>query len=510
MRRGELNIAIRVDASALIGTGHLMRCFTLADTLKLRGATIRFISRHLPEYFQDMLSEKGYESILLNGSTSNSIVDDLAHSRWLESTQNNDALATVKALSDRTWDWLVVDHYALDARWESALRQSVKRILVIDDIADRQHNCDLLLDQNFYIDMHTRYSDKVPLSCRLLLGPQYALLRDEFRRQRMDVKVRIGPVKRVLVFFGGIDAENYTGRVIDVLSDAKREELLVDVVIGMQHPFREQIETSCTEHKFTCHVQTGSISELMAKADLAIGAGGSATWERCCLGLPTIAIATAANQLRQVEDAASEGLLYAPEIDKDFAGLVQRHLGALIENSNLRKLISQQAMCAVDGFGVLRLARKMGCTGIKMRLATPDDSGELFKWRNHEIIRAVSRNPEEINWSDHQKWYAAVLSSSNKVLLIGEQQAVPVGVVRFDIEGNKAEVSIYLVPSMQLSGRGQELLQSAEDWLENFKPEICEIKAVVLGDNDRSHHLFLSADYQINSTAYSKRLYEHA
>lgn len=505
-----MNIAIRVDASLQIGTGHFMRCLTLADTLKQREASIRFICRHLPGYLQGILIEKGYELTLLEGDSTGLFIDDLVHSHWLASSQERDAQDTVQVLSDRIWEWLVVDHYALDARWESALRQSARQILVIDDIADRQHNCDILLDQNFYTDMYTRYRDKVPLACRLLLGPQYALLRDEFRRQRMDVQVRIGAVKRVLVFFGGIDAENYTGRVIDVLSDAKREELLVDVVIGMQHPFREQIETSCTEHKFTCHVQTGNIAGLMAKADLAIGAGGSATWERCCLGLPTIAIATAANQLRQVGDAAGEGLLYAPETDKDFAGLVQRHLGALIENSNLRKLISQQAMCAVDGFGVLRLARKMGCTGINMRLTTPDDSGELFKWRNHEIIRAVSRNPEEIKWSDHQKWYTAVLSSSDRVLLIGEQQTVPVGVVRFDIEGNKAEVSIYLVPGMQLSGRGQELLQSAEDWLENFKPEIREIKAVVLGDNDRSHHLFSSADYQIDSTAYSKRLYEHA
>ncbi|RTY34217.1 UDP-2,4-diacetamido-2,4,6-trideoxy-beta-L-altropyranose hydrolase [Chlorobium phaeovibrioides] len=505
-----MNIAFRVDASAQIGTGHFMRCLTLAQNLHFRGVAIRFVSRLLPEYLCDMLSERGYECILLDGASSDSLTDDLSHSHWLACSQQRDAQDCEQALADRTWEWLIVDHYALDARWESALRKRAKHIFVIDDIADRQHDCDILLDQNFYADMGGRYSGKVPPHCRLLLGPQYALLRDEFRRQRVDVKVRIGPVKRVLVFFGGIDAENYTGRAIDVLSHTKRNGLLVDVVIGIQHPFREQIESSCSEHKFTCYVQTGSISELMAKADLAIGAGGSATWERCCLGLPTIAIATAANQLTQVGDAAGEGLLYSPEIDKDFVGLVQRHLGALIENSNLRNLISQRAMGAVDGLGVFRIARKMGCTGIQMRLASQDDSVELFKWRNHEIIRAVSRNPEEINWSDHQKWYAAVLSSSDRVLLIGEQQTVPVGVVRFDFEGNKAEVSIYLVPGLQFSGRGQELLQCAEDWLENFKPEIREIKAVVLGDNDRSHHLFLSTDYQIDSTAYSKRFYDHA
>jgi len=152
----------------------------------------------------------------------------------------------------------------------------------------------------------------------------------------------------------------------------------------------------------------------------------------------------------------------------------------------------------------LRVIRKMGCTGIKMRLATQDDSEKLFNWRNHPSIRAVSRNSEEIGSSDHQEWYSAVLYSSDRVLLIGEFQDKPVGVVRFDIEGNEAEVSIYVVPDIHLSGTGQELLQSAEQWIKNFKPELCKVNATVLGDNDRSHHLFLSGDYQVDSTAYSK------
>jgi len=503
-----MNIAFRVDASCQIGTGHFMRCLTLAEKLHLRGVSIRFVSRHIPEYLREMLSEKEYEFNLLDGASSDSLTDDLPHSHWLECSQERDAMDSVQALFDRTWEWLIVDHYALDARWESALRKTVKRILVIDDIADRQHDCDILVDQNFYADMAARYSDKVPAHCRLLLGPRYAMLRDEFRLLREQLKPRKGAVNRILVFFGGVDAGNYTGRAIDVLSDMKQDGVFVDVVIGMQHPFREQIVDLCREQGFTCYVQTSRIAELMATADLAIGAGGSATWERCCLGLPTIAFSTADNQFRQINDAAVEGLLYVPETGEDFNGLLKRHLLSLLESNNLRELISHLALSAVDGRGVLRVIKKMSCTGIQMRLATQDDSEKLFKWRNHQSIRAVSRNSEEISWTDHQEWYTAVLFSFDRVLLIGELQDKPVGVVRFDIQGNEAEVSIYLVPDVNLSGTGQELLQSAEGWIAVFKPEIRKINADVLGGNARSHNLFLEADYQVEQTAYSKIFYE--
>ncbi len=302
-----MRVAIRVDASNKIGTGHVMRCLTLADAMQQRGAQFRFISRHLPEYIRDMLAAKGHEFLLLDSSSSEASADDLAHANWLGTSQHADAQESLQALSDQYWDWLVVDHYALDARWESVLRQAAKHILVIDDIADRQHDCDVLLDQNFYADMDTRYTGKVPEHCKLLLGPRYALLREEFRRLREQVKPRMGPVKRVLVFFGGVDADNYTGLAIEVLANIGVEGLQVDVVIGAQHPHREQIESACSEHQFDCHVQTKRMAELMATADLAIGAGGSATWERCSLGLPSIVLVLAENQRKAIRDLAAVG-----------------------------------------------------------------------------------------------------------------------------------------------------------------------------------------------------------
>ncbi|MDA3875690.1 MAG: UDP-2,4-diacetamido-2,4,6-trideoxy-beta-L-altropyranose hydrolase [Halothiobacillus sp.] len=182
------HIAFRTDASSQIGTGHFMRCLTLADALKQRGAQTRFVSRHLPEYLRSMLAAKGHEFAPLDKAQHDAILDELAHAPWLGTSQVQDAQATIQALSGQAWDWLIVDHSALDARWESVLRRTAKQIMVIDDIADRQHECDMLLDQNFYADMELRYIGKVPLHCQLLLGPRYAMLRDEFRQLHEQIK----------------------------------------------------------------------------------------------------------------------------------------------------------------------------------------------------------------------------------------------------------------------------------------------------------------------------------
>lgn len=502
-----MKIAIRTDASEEIGTGHFMRCLTLADALKQHGTQSRFVCRHLPEYFQSMLVDKGHEFMQLKNNSSEVVLDNLTHAHWLGGSQHDDAQQTIQALSDQTWDWLVVDHYSLDARWESVLRQAVKKIMVIDDIADRQHDCDMLLDQNFYADMDIRYTGKVPAHCQLLLGPRYALLRDEFCRVREQVKPCTGPVKRVLTFFGGVDADNYTGRVIEALAGIGGHDFHVDVAIGSQHPHREQIESACAENDFICHVQTSRMAELMAAADLAIGAGGSAVWERCCLGLPTLTICVADNQRKQIADAASEGLLYAPELKDELILVVKRHLSALMENGHLRHAVSRNGMQAVDGRGVLRVIGNMDCSGIEIRVARPDDSQKLFEWRNHPTVRAASRSADMIGWENHQKWFDSVLTTTDRLLLIGQRDGVPVGVVRFDIEGDEAEVSIYLVPDIKQAGQGRNLLQSAERWFAANRSGVRKIRAHVLGDNERSQRLFAGAGYQIESSSYSKRLH---
>jgi len=339
-----------------------MRCLTLADVLKLRGAQIRFVSRHLPEHLRGMLGAKGHEFAWLDSAQNEAVLDELAHAHWLGVSQAQDAADSIQALSDRTWDWLIVDHYALDSRWESMLKQSAKRILAIDDIADRQHDCDILLDQNLYADMETRYTGKVSAHCQLLLGPRYALLRDEFRKLHEQVKPRTGPVKRVLIFFGGVDADNFTGRAIEALSNIGVPDLHVDVVIGAQHPCREQIKAVCAQHGYICHVQTDKMADLMVAADLAIGGGGSASWERCCLALPALLVALADNQINIANTLDLYGAgIYVGTAEATSAAIMRSAIVSLLSSQDQLKSLSKKAYSLVDGLGVDRVCQEMSC-----------------------------------------------------------------------------------------------------------------------------------------------------
>lgn len=358
MNRRVQHIAFRTDAGKQIGTGHFMRCLTLADALKKQGACIRFVSRGLPSYLCDMLKDKGIEFAPLDDPPSPCAFDELAHAHWLGTSQAQDVRETLEALSDQVWDWLIVDHYALDSRWERAMRSVCKKIMVIDDIADRKHDCDVLLDQNFYSDMQTRYADKVPADCQLLLGPRYALLRDEFRKLRKQVQPRTGPVKRILVFFGGVDLDNLTGQAIKAFAQLNVDGLQVDVVIGTKHPARSEIETNCTKHGFKCHVQTDRMAELMAAADLAIGAGGSASWERCCLGLPALLVALADNQIDIAKALDLSGAcIYLGAFETVNSSLIQHKVAELLNASDQVEMISRHGFSLVDGQGIDRVCK---------------------------------------------------------------------------------------------------------------------------------------------------------
>lgn len=498
-----MKIAVRVDASVQIGTGHFMRCLTLADSLKEYGAQVRFVCRNLPLQFCDMLAAKDMELVSLDSGTICPSIGNLAHAHWLEATQAQDAQATIQSLAGQMLDWLIVDHYALDFRWERALRRAARKIMVIDDIADRQHDCDVLLDQNFYVDMKSRYSGKIPVRCRLLLGPRYTLLRSEFRQLRDKVKPRTGRVERVLVFFGGVDKDNYTGQAIEAIANLGLEGLHVDVVIGAQHPQREQIILACAGYKFDCHVQTSRIAELMATADLGIGAGGSATWERCCMGLPTLAFCTADNQQKQIADAALEGLLYSPEIRDNFYLTIQRHTSALIENSFLRQFISRKSMQTSDCNGVFNVIRELvspcvcGDGVVDVRLAVAADALLVWPWRNNEAIRRYCFDSAPVSLDKHISWWNRTLSDPKRVLLLGRLGGKEVGVIRYDfIESRQAKVSIYLNPEMMGRGVGECWLRAGLGWLMQNYSEIDTVVAEVMSKNIASLRVFLAAGFQ--------------
>jgi RimJ/RimL family protein N-acetyltransferase len=254
------------------------------------------------------------------------------------------------------------------------------------------------------------------------------------------------------------------------------------------------------------------MAELMAAADLAIGAGGVTTWERCCLGLPAIAWPVAANQRRQLDEAAEHGLLFAPATAPVTCEAVAGWLATLAASPALRRAYSRAGRALVDGRGADRVARLLaalhgGCTGaVRLRAAAPADAAALHAWRNHPAVREMSRDPEPIAWSAHTAWFQGLLADPDRLLLIGEHAGAAVGVVRFDVTAPVAEVSIYRVPGSAVPELGGALLAAAEAWLMAARPDVTRVTADVLAGNRRSRRLFEDAGYRPGSTRYEKPL----
>ena len=341
-----MKISFRVDATQKIGTGHLMRCLTLAHELAKRGAEIEFICRKLVDHLAELILSKSYKLCILH---TNSVNEDYCpHATWLEAHWQEDATQTL--LKVKGTDWLIVDHYALDEKWESILHPYIDRIMVIDDVADRRHKCDLLLDQNYYTDAATRYADLVDKDCQLLLEPKYALLREEFAFKRASLNRVYKSVDKILLFFGGVDANNDIGKALAGLMNFKGEVIIVAGSANENYPELEQI--CITKDNFTLLKSTDNMAKLMTQVDLAIGGGGATSWERATLGLPALAWPIADNQVRLLNDLDKYGAIKLTSPEK-----LEADLNAL--NSRVLKQMSQKAMQLCDAEGATRVANKL-------------------------------------------------------------------------------------------------------------------------------------------------------
>lgn len=305
-----MKIVFRVDASIEMGTGHVMRCRTLASELRKRGAHIQFITRAHSGNLGDLLLNDGYAVTLLPEPKTVS-GKNIDYSDWLGESQQEDARQTILALGNQRADWLIVDHYGIDRVWEERLRPYTRKLMAIDDLANRLHACNLLLDQNYSILGQTRYDSLVDVDCLMLLGPRYALLRPEYKQYRDKMGPRNGKINSILIFMGGSDNSNITGKVLDALSVEQLKHLKVEVVIGSNFIHKIQVIKQANQRPNTCtHEARPHLADLMADADLAIGAGGATTWERLCMGLPSLVMSLADNQVAACQALASSGFIF--------------------------------------------------------------------------------------------------------------------------------------------------------------------------------------------------------
>lgn len=358
-----MHVAFRTDSSLQIGTGHVMRCLTLATALADHGAQIDFICRTHKGNLIDLIEQRGFRVIALpltsgGGKTS---LEQPAHTHWLGCDWQTDAQQSCDAISG-TVDWIIVDHYALDQRWERMVREKCKRIMCIDDLADRPHDCDLLLDQSLGRRSQD-YATLVAERTKLLLGPKYALLRPEFAQWRDNSLVRreTPQLRHILVTMGGVDANNVTGQVLSAL---QRDEIptldKITVVLGPHAPWREQVTRQAADMPVPTQVLSGvdNMAELMTSCDLAIGAGGSTTWERCALGVPSILIILAENQRNIGHSLHQSGAAFVIDANKPFYSPIRDALRLCSDLGNMRNCV-QACATICDGAGCERVVSNM-------------------------------------------------------------------------------------------------------------------------------------------------------
>lgn len=497
------NIVVRVDASSEIGVGHVMRCLTLADRLASVGCRVSFVCREYAGHLQSLIEEKGHDCFLLAVPSGRSEVSRGS----CVSHQRKDADEFIEALAqfEVRPSWVICDHYALDQVWHNLVRPYADRLMVIDDLANRQYRCELLLDPTLGRSQ-ADYIGKVPPECRLLLGTDYALLRSEFTHFRSHALIKREEAVsefRILVTMGGADPQNATAIILRSLELLEApERLFVDVVMGGSARHLREVcsQADASRLRMRVHANVKNMAALMLAADLAIGASGGTSWERCCLGLPSLLVVLADNQRNIAQALTATGAARnlgdcATLREEDVAGEVRD----LLEHPARLRGMAQSAFSVCDGLGGLRsllvLTDPVAADGLglSLRAVSIDDAKLIYEWQKHPDTRRFARNPKPPSWEQHEAWMQAKLAEPNCYFYMVMHGSTEAGILRLDPLGGESdmEVSIFVAPDKYRLGIGLVGLRL----LRLFHPDI-NIYAHIMVENIASQRVFESAGYE--------------
>ncbi len=472
----------RCDASVAIGGGHIMRCLTVAQELYRKGWRCIFSVETKTLEAMPLLMESGFEVVGPKGP----FLDEKA-------------------------DIIVIDNYDLSKEDEIVYRAYANRIVVFDDLANRQHDCDILLDQTFdrkYGD----YESLVSSESDILVGSQYALLRPQFFEHRHPSLLRrkklSGQIERVLISFGMTDSHNVTACVLDGLFGL---DITIDVIVGMSFPHIKQLTVQIDRLKaqgmrIQTHHNVSDMASLMSLADISIGAGGTTSWERCCLGLPTIMIELAKNQHEIANVLSQHGCSFNLGWYGDVTPSMINAIMVELKNDPARVThMIERAMSICDGRGVDRIMPYFvePIDEIRLILMAAEDARILYDWQSFPRTRKFSRNPDVPSWDDHLQWFMRSLNNPGCFLYKIVKNGVAAGMLRLDSRNEEVrsfEVSILVAPAFY----GQGVATAALAFIRKLDP-VATLMAEILVENKVSRLLFQKAGY----TPISKTWFEH-
>jgi len=465
-------LVIRADGSTRIGTGHVMRCLALAQAWQDSGGRAIFAMGMEAPALKDRLTSEGMEVVHL-----------LAEPGCPE-----DAEMTADLAQKMGSDWVVVDGYHFGSNYQRIIKESGLRLLFIDDNGRADHYyADIVLNQNLHANEYL-YRKREPYT-KLLLGTEYVLLRREFWPWR-GWKRKIPEVAhKVLVTLGGSDPDNVTLKVIQALQQI--EQLETVVVIGGSNLHYEELSSALESNGSTdLKKDVKNMPELFAWADLAISSAGTTTWELAFMGLPSLLLILAENQVKVAEQLESVGiamnlglhdLLRAPD--------VIREVTPLLFDVDLRASMAELGRRAVDGFGVGRILNALS-EGFWLRIARDEDCGVVYEWANDRDSRAHSFSMDPISWKEHVLWFENKIRNPDSVLYIAQNvENEPLGIVRFDIDGQYATMSINLDRRFRGQGMAHIIVNEAVESL-FARRQVFGVNAFIRSHNTKSIRAF--------------------
>lgn len=459
---------IRADASPAIGGGHVARCLALAESMSRDGWSVTFAGT----------------------ADTPAVVPALARSPhgWIELENPGDA-AVLQTAVPAGCDMLVIDHYGLDAAYESACRSWARRILAIDDLADRRHDCDILIDP-IPGRAVSSYAARVTQGTQIASGPAYALLRPAFAVMRAQRGARDGDVRRVLLSLGTADSSNQLAALIEALAGLN---VPLDVAVGSAARDLAAIREAAHVAGACLHIDATNMAELMRDADIAVFAAGGTTWEAACLGLPMILMITADNQRAVAEAMAARSAAVVAATPREAAA--QAH--ALLQDTQLRDDLSRAAASLCDGLGAQRATllaypeRDAAGHSVTLRPASFEDADLILRWQQAPETRRFARNPTVPTADDHRAWMARTLQSQQSLVHLVVRDDTPVGLLRLDrTEKGEYEISILTDPAAYRQGIGLAALKLARRFLLDAR-----LLAQVLPGNESSRLLFEKAGF---------------
>ena len=434
----------------------------------------------------------------MTGAAPPAAAGDPPHAAWAQVGWQVDADETVAVLQGGGIDWLVVDHYAFDARWHDAVRARLgAKLAAIDDLADRALRVDLLVDHNLAADHRAKYRAVLPEGTPILGGPRHALLGPAF--VHAAPYTFHDPVHSIGIFMGGADSRDLSSAVLRACRLGAGFGGPVEVVTTASHPNLAALRALAAQWPATTvSVDLPDLAAFFARHDLQIGAGGGATWERCRVGAPSLVLVTADNQ-RAVAPALAASNAVATL--GDGATLSEQGIAEavakLLRDADRRRALADGSRTVVDGLGARRVALRMTATTLAVRAVRMTDGEAMHRWRNHPATRVVSNDARPIELEAHRDWLRQALGDERRCLLLGHVGRIDVGVIRFDLHpGGEAEVSLYLDPTLPGLGLGAALLRAGERHLRALRRGDCvTLVATVLEGNTASRRLFAAAGY---------------